>query len=774
MNEELEALHHAIEDRYVIERELGRGGMGTVYLAKDRKHNRQVALKVLSPSIGSGIVADRFLREIETIARLMHPHILPLHDSGKAGDYVYFVMPYVEGETLRSRMDKVGPLPVAEAVRIAREVASALDYAHRRDIVHRDVKPENVLLQEESAILADFGVARALAGKETLTASGVTVGTPTYMSPEQARGKEVDGRSDVYALGCVLYEMVTGQPPFTATDIGGVLRQHIAVDPVPPRTLRQALPASIDALIMRSLAKKRDDRFADAAEFAAALRSAEVSGATGTVDASSTRARFTLAAGGVVAVALAGWLIATSLPTATPVIESLAVLPLQNLMGDSTQEYFVDGMTEALIANLAQVEALKVISRTTVMQYKGSTRPLPELARELGVEAVIEGSVLRDGERVRISVQLVDATDRHLWADSYERRLADVLSLQMEVARAVAREVRVTLTASERERLTHARPVDPEAYEAYLLGRFHWNRRTRPDFLAAISAFERAIAVDPTYALPYSGLADSYIMLVEWRHMLPTEGAPLALTAAQHALRLDSTSAEAYTSLGEVLITTFDWVGAERAFRRALELNPGYATGHQWFGFFLSKMGRDDEAIAELERAVALDPRSLIIKTEAARVYYHAGRNGDALRMVEATEALDPTFGDVSWVRGNLAIEEGRYADAIEWFARARPSIGFVPELAGAYARAGRLDEARRVLTAMQDDVRASGREISAGLLAQARAALGDTDSALALLELAYERGADDFLSYLRVARLFDPMRDDPRFVDLMRRLRLD
>ena len=768
-------LDAALADRYRIERELGRGGMGRVYLAEDLKHRRRVAIKVLTSELGAAFGRDRFLREIETSARLTHPHILPLHDSGETDAFLYYVMPYVEGETLGARLKREGPLPVDEAVQLATEVADALAYAHRNGVVHRDIKPENILLAEGHAHVADFGVARAvsLAGGKALTGTGVAVGTPLYMSPEQVVGDpSIDGRSDIYSLGCVLYEMLAGTPPFTADTVEGVVRRHLTEPPVPLNVHRD-VPDVLARTVRRALAKSPSDRFADAQDFARELRGVTTSGAAVLASRRQRRDRWITVGAVVAALGVIGWYVVQE-PGGRPPqrFESLAVLPLENIGPDSAESYFADGMTEAIIAGLAQIEGLRVISRTSVMQYRNARRPLREIAAELGVDAVVEGTVLRIGPEVRVTAQLVDAaTDRHLWAQVYQRRLEDVLGLQMDLAGAIAREIQVTLSPAVRARLGGARQVDPAAYEAYLRGRFHWNKRTPAGFRAAIREFERAIELDPTYAAAYSGLADSYILLVEWQVMPPPEGVPRAKSAVREALRRDSLLAEAHTSLGEVRISEWDWVGAEQAFRRAIELNPGYPTAHQWYGYFLSKMGRHDEAIAELRRALELDPLSRVIHTELARVFYHARRYDSALAAIERAADLDSTFIDLAWMRAQVLEQRGRYAEAITAFRTGAGAIPVGAEIARVQATMGRPEAARRTLDSVIADARRTGAYLAPATLAEVHWVLGERDRAIELLEQAFATGVDDRLSYLKVLPTLDPMRDDPRFQDLLRRM---
>jgi serine/threonine-protein kinase len=762
ITEQLARLQAALAGRYAVERPLGAGGMAIVYLAEDLKHGRKVAIKVVRPELAATVGSGRFLREIETAARLNHPNILAVYDSGDADGLLYYVMPYVEDETLRGRLDRVGTMPLEEALQTAAGIAQALDYAHKRGVIHRDVKPENILFAEGHPIVTDFGVAiAARAGGGRLTQTGAPVGTPAYMSPEQAQGvANLDARTDVYSLGCVVCEMLAGDRTFAVP--------VLASDP----SMFAAVPPAVANVIRRALARDPADRPASAGELVAELRAAAgaVSGEGAPPVPRPRRSLVIGVAAGVVLGAAAWWGIRTL--GAEREFESLAVLPLENLMGDSAQDYFVDGMTEALITGLAQIEALKVISRTSVLRYRGTEKSIPTIARELGVDAVVEGSVLRVGDRVRITAQLIDAqTDRHLWAQSYERDLTDVLSLQMDVARAIAEEIRITISPAERARMDRERAVRPEAYEAYLRGRFHWGKRTRAGFTAALEEFRRAIELDPDFALPHSGLADVYVLLVEWGYLPPEEGIPRARAAALEALNRDSTLAEAYTSLGEVRLIQWEWDAAEQAYRRALELNPGYATGHQWYGFFLSKMGRHDEAVAELGRALELDPLSLIVHTEYGRVLYHARRFEEALQLGRQALALDSGFVDGYWVLGRASLELGRYRQAIAALQRI-PEFPYRNMLAATYAKAGRPAEARRVLEAYREWAAGEDGYLSPGLVAETFAALGYADSAMAWAERAYASGMDSRLTYLKVEPVWDPVRDDPRFQGLLRRMR--
>ncbi|PYP18552.1 MAG: hypothetical protein DMD52_01810 [Gemmatimonadetes bacterium] len=777
--DELARLTAALSARYTIERELGRGGMACVYLARDVKHQRLVAVKVLRAELAAALGPDRFLREIEIAARLTHPHILSLYDSGEAAGSLYYVMPYVEGESLRDRLEHAKQLPLEDALRIATAIASALAYAHGRDVVHRDVKPENILLAGDEAFVADFGIARAItaAAGERLTATGLTVGTPAYMSPEQAAGDQaLDGRSDVYSLGCVLYEMLAGQPPFTGPTAESVVRQHLTAPPPPVTRIRPAVSAAVARVIARALAKTPADRFATAHHFAEALEAAghETPQAAARRDRSRTLLR--AATAGVLLIGLGWWAYHRSHPTAASPrhIESLAVLPLDNLSRDSNQAYFVDGMTEALIADLSKIQALRVVSRRSVMRYKAVARPLPEIAHELHVDAVVEGSVILAGDRVRVTVELIDAAaDRHVWGETYDRRLGDVLGLQSELARTVAREVRVTLTPEEQARLPVARPVNLRAHSAYLLGRYFWNQRTPEGLAKAFEQFQQAIKADPRYPAAYAGLADYYNVLPFYRRVSPREVFPKAKAAAEQALALDDGLAEAHASLAYIkAYYDWDWAAAEREFRRALELNPSYAAAHHSYSRLLAATGRIDEALAEIRRAEQVEPISLVLQANTAMILFFGHRYDDAIHQLQETLKLDSTFDVAHWGLGLAYEQKGMYMPAIAALEKAAAlshrDANVLSSLGHVYAVTGRRAEAGQLI----DELRRQSREgyVSPYFFALISVGRGELDRAVGMLDQAAEERST-LLVYLRMDPRFAPLRSDPRFRALLRRL---
>ncbi|MGH7726399.1 MAG: protein kinase domain-containing protein [Candidatus Eiseniibacteriota bacterium] len=715
-------LNVALEGRYRLVAEAGQGASASVYEALDLKHGRRVALKVLLPEVAHAVGQDRFLREIELAASLQHPHILPLYDSGAAGSFLYYATPMVEGGSLRDRLARDGELPLDEALRIAAEAADGLDFAHQRGVIHRDIKPENILLSSGPALVADFGIARALSGETALalTATGFAVGTPAYMSPEQAAGSaRVDARADLYSLGCVLFEMLAGRPPFVGSTTESIIRQHLAVEPPDLRILRPAIGEGIGRFVSHLLAKDPIDRPAEAStvrDFLERARHEQVPGAQATQGPRSEsaprqsrglRAIALLAGSGLAIVALVAvirWLPHGPGGTGRAAIGSVAVLPLQNLSGDPEQEYFADGVTEALINDLSRIGALRVISRTSAMALKGAKDPLPVLARRLGVDALIEGSVTRAGNRVRITAQLVRARpEESLWADSYEREVEEILALQSDVARSIARAVRVRLTPEEEARIAAGAPrVNPEAHDAYLRGRHFLTSKLEGDgYRRALAEFERAIRIDPAYAPAWAGLADAYYNL-STLFLSPGEAMPKARAATERALAIDSTLAEGILTQAIILAQyDWDWDAAEERYRRALDLNPNDAWGRVHYSALLLERGRTAESVTEVRRARELDPLSQFIAVLEGFALMSDRRYDEAIAVLRPIIASDSTAAQAQWTlalcyeaRGSLdsALSAGGLAVAQSGHAHAMGILGRIQ------AKAGHTTEARRLL----------------------------------------------------------------------------
>jgi len=737
-----ERLNAALAGRYAIERELGSGGMATVYLADDLKYHRRVAVKVLRPELASVLGADRFLREVEIAASLNHPHILALYDSGEADGLLFYVMPYVKGESLRHKLEREQQLPIDDALRITRQVASALAHAHDQGVIHRDVKPENILLYESEAMVADFGIALAVsaAAGERLTETGLVVGTPEYMSPEQALGeRELHASSDVYSLGCVLYEMLAGEPPFTGPTAQAVIAKRL-VDPVPAvRRLRDAVPEGVERALMGALARVPADRFASAAAFAEAL-----------------------ATPGVVR---------------PPRPRSVAVLPFVNLSADPENEYFADGITEDVIAQLSKIRALEVISRTSVMPFKKRQEGLRAIAAKLGVATLLEGSVRRAGDRVRVVAQLIDAdTDQHLWAETYDRQLTDVFAIQTDVALQIAAALKAELSPDERTRI-HKEPTnDLQAYQLYLQGRHCLVKFTDPGIRRGIEYFEQAIARDPEYALAHAGVAMAFTELGGQGGGLVTSAQAYerAKEAAAKALALDGALGEARCMLAFLkFVCDFDWTGAEAEFKRALDLSPGSADTYDLYGRMLSALMRHDEAIAMVKRAQELDP--LAHRTDVASMLVRAGRYGEAVQAATRAVEFDPDDPRGRAILGWAHLKNGNPDTGLAQLERAVSTAPgntlFWAQLGQAYALVGRVAQAREVLRQLQDLARE--RYVSPYHLAYIYTGLGEQDTAIDLLEQAYEQRSGGVYG-MKGSFLFTTLHSHPRFVALLRRMHLD
>ncbi|MCH7491323.1 MAG: protein kinase [Gemmatimonadetes bacterium] len=781
----LERLKHVLADRYTIEKELGSGGMATVYLAEDLKHGRPVAIKVLRPEVAATVGPDRFLREIAIAAQLEHPHVLTLIDSGESGGFLYYVMPVVAGESLRDRLRRENQLSVEEAIEIARDVADALSFAHRNEVVHRDIKPENILLANGHAIVADFGIAQAVCAScgDNTTLAGASVGTPGYMSPEQAMGDEVDPRTDVYSLGAVLYEMLAGSAPYAAENAQATLARQV-VDPVPSvRKARPDVPKALDAAVRKALAKNPAERTETAAAFAEMLGRASAATASPSFEVlagprgrGSSRRTRTAALLAVLLLAGVDWWWFSVSGTGPSRIESLAVLPFSNLSADPEQQYFVDGMHDALITELARIHTLTVISRTSVMRFRDTDISIPEIGIELSVDAVLEGSVFKVGDSVRITAQLIGVVpERHLWAQTYDGDLGDVLRLHSEVARAIARAIEAELTPEETERLSTVRRVDPAAHDAFLQGRFHHAKGTVAGYETAIGYYSKAIEKAPTFAPAHAALALSIHLLGVSGGLPAHDTEPRARASAERALELDDRLAEARAVLAGIKsMYEWDWVGAERDYRRAIELDPSSAIAHQWYAYHLSSAGRHEEAIARARRGLELDPLNPMGRVVVADQLVFARRFERAIaELVKALE-MDPTLdraGELlEWNYAQLGRYDGAVALRRERLIRTNAGgsgAAAAEALEAAFSASGARGYWRWRLERLQRD--ATVRYVAPSEFAAVYAALGEKDAALEWLEEAYQQR--DAMELLDVWPGHDPLRSDPRFEDLLRRL---
>ncbi len=762
-----------LSDRYRIEREIGRGGMATVYLAHDRRHGRSVALKVLDPELAATVGHDRFLREIEIAARLSHPNILPLLDSGDADGVLFYTMPYIEGESLRERLDREGQLSMDDALRITREVADALTFAHGEQIVHRDIKPENILISSEHAVVADFGIAKAVtaAGGDTLTETGLVVGTPAYMSPEQAGGaSRIDGRSDVYALGCVFYHMVVGEPPFTGPSAQAILARH-AVDPVSPvSTVRSTVPVGMDLVITRALAKIPADRYATAELFAEALTRANTIRAPG---AFSDRVK----AGGrwvavlVTAVVLlvlgAGWLMRAA---SGQDIERVAVLPPLDLASNADQEPVVHGMYNALLTELGQVGVTVIGGAQSMMRYKGSDMTVREIAEELGVEAVIEPSVFWVGDSVGIGVRLIDGqTEESLWSHSYDADARNILTLYREVTRAIAGEIKLALTPLAEAHLASAREVNPQAHEAYLQGRFYSGKLSQANIERAIDYFNLALETDSSYAPAYAGLSWAWVASQQMGYVAPSEATPKAVAAARRSLVLDSLLPEGHHALATAVgWAGWDWEIMERGLKRAIALNPGYGDARADYSHLLLVLRRFDEAELQADSALASDPFNVKFQGFRGVIYQNTGQTSAAVAEFEKVLRTVPNHPIAHTVLADIHHKAGDY-DAVIGNMTAMYAAEGIEEFAEALSRDYEeigYGEAMRTagdrLAAMSDT-----EFVPPMMVATLYAYAGDSDAALSWLEMGYA-GREPNLPYIGVTPLFEFLHDEPRFQELL------
>jgi eukaryotic-like serine/threonine-protein kinase len=744
-----ERLGEALASRYKVERELGQGGMAKVFLAHDLKYERAVAVKVLRPDVAADVGATRFLREIQIAARLHHPHILPLYDSDQADGLLYYVMPYIEGESLRQRLLRERQLPVPEALQIAREVADALSYAHSCNVVHRDIKPANILLDSGHALVADFGVARAVGGAQT--SSGHVIGTPAYMSPEQVDGSEyLDGRSDIYSLGAVLFEMLTGEPPFRGSTVTAIIANRLTSPAPSARQFRELVPEAVDIAVKKAMANLPADRFTSATQFAESI---------------GTAATTAIAVGAAQAIA----------QEVGP--KAVAVLPFENMSTDPENEYFSDGITDDIIAQLSKISALKVISRTSSMQYKKTTKKIATIADELGVGAILEGSVRKAGPRVRIVVHLVDPkSEKHLWGETFDRQLTDVFEVQSEVAQQITGALAVTLSPEEKQRVEKKATGDAEAYNLYLLGRFHANKWSEANVQKGIDYYQDAISKDPHYAVAYAGMADALELLsIGFGSKPPIEYLAQAKAMALKALEMDDTLAEAHTSLAYARwLGDLDWVGAEREFKRALELKTSYVMAHEWYAEYLAALGRHDEAFSAIKRAQQLDPLSVPVTRAVGWVLYFARRYDQAIEELQKALAMDAEFLGARLVLWWVYVARGTPDVAIADIRKEleKPGLRTVKKLMLAYAcaAAGNKEEANGLLWELESKL--AGENRLALLSALLFTALDMKDRAFQQLHRAYELREPGLL-FLKVAPWLDPLRSDPRYGALVEQLGL-
>jgi TolB-like protein/tetratricopeptide (TPR) repeat protein/predicted Ser/Thr protein kinase len=788
---------------YRIVEKVGAGGMGVVYRAHDDRLNRDVALKFLPDELNHDENARALLiREARTASALNHPNICTIYDVGEADGKNYIVMEFVSGRSLAEQIPE-GGLPVETVIRYGEQIADAMAHAHERGVIHRDLKTPNVIVMPGGRVkVLDFGLAKHMTPGEitlktqsisTLTSEGAIVGTMHYMAPELFRGEPADARSDVWALGVVLYEMANGKRPFRGRT-SYELSSMILHDSPPP--LREIVPLGLRSVIEHCLAKEPAQRYQHASEIRAALEALRTNSAV--IPASAIQAsailpaiaaprsrlgRALLTASAVAALLLITvfiWKLVEVKWRASPAvgatsIQSLAVLPLENLTGDPKQDYFADGMCDALITELSQIKKLRVISRTSVMQYKDKHENPAQIAQELGVDALVEGSVLRSDDRVRISAELVQPqTGQNLWAHSYERTVTDILALQSDVARDIVTQIQIQLTQPEQERLAKTRTVVPAAYDAYLQGNYFVAKRTGEAVTQAVADYREAIQLDPTYAPSYAGLAGALTLAADYKDVPSSQVLPEAEAAAVKALQLDDNLAYAHAVLGQIRAYRLEWSGVLDEFQRAIELNPGEANSHHWHALALACAGRSDEAISEMKLAQELDPRSLIINANLSWVLYLAARYDEAVAQAQRTVAMDSSFAVAHGYLGQVYLAQRDYAKALQELQQALALSGnetsFKAELGNAYAVAGKKPEALEIL---RDLLQMYSRQyVSPYTIALVYVGLDQRDEAFQWLDKAYQERSVRLIN-IAVHPRFASLHSDPRFVALVQRIGL-
>jgi serine/threonine protein kinase/cytochrome c-type biogenesis protein CcmH/NrfG len=741
-----------IISHYRILEKLGEGGMGVVYRAEDTKLGRAVAIKLLPQHLGGDDEAKRrFIQEAKAASALDHPNICTIHEIDETKDgRIFMVMALYEGRTVKEHLGQ-GPLDIARAVDIATGVARGLERAHERGIVHRDIKPANIMVASDGLVkIMDFGIAK-LAGEATITRTGSSIGTVAYMSPEQASGGAVDHRTDIWSLGVFLYEMLTGRRPFGGDYDQAAIYAIMNEAPKPPSALRREVPADLDRVVMKAMAKSPAERFQSAGDMRAALESCMRSTAPGAVPSSGRK------------------------PEHLP---SIAVLPFKDMSPQKDQDYLCEGIAEELLNALVQIEGLRVAARTSSAQFKDKAINVQAIGRELGVQSVLEGSVRKSGDRLRITAQLINVEDGyHLFSEKYDRAADDVFAIQDEISLAIVDKLKVKLLRDEKSKLVKRHTDNEEAYRLYLQGRYFWNRRHEGRVQRGLEYFQRAIAIDPDYALPYSGIADCYFSLGFFDFLAPKVAFGKCKEAALKAVELDPDLAEAHASLGNALFY-FDWdlPAAEAEFRRAIGLNPNYAAVHYFYGMFLTAAGRFDDAVAQERRAMELDPIQVVIRAALAFTLRLADRNDEAIATSRASIEFDPNFF-VSWLNlGQSYALIGKFADGEDAIRKADDLMGgtstlILGVLGHVLEVAGKRDEARSILNRMLE--LSKSKYASAQLIAILYWIFDEHDAAFAWLERAIEE-RDHWVCYQYYLPAVREMRSYPRIQGILRRLGLD
>ena len=763
---------------YKILEMLGEGGMGVVYKAQDTKLDRIVALKFLPKHLLCDESAKtRFEHEAKAASALNHTNITTIYEIDEVEGECFICMEYVESKSI-TELIKEKTLSITEVLNISVQIAEGLNAAHKKGIVHRDIKSDNIMLTAEGLVkIMDFGLAK-LRGVSRVTKEGTTLGTMPYMSPEQVQGMEVDQRSDIFSFGVVLYEMIAGQLPFKGEHEAAIIYSILNETPEPLARYKSNVPGELQRVIEKALAKGKDERYQHVDEMMVDLKYIKKKLETTTTIHQPGKPKLLRKVSLYIYASVAILIVILILSklyffaSREVPINSIAVLPFQNLSADPEQEYFSDGITEALISELSKIKALRVISRTSVMRFKKTEKSLPEIAHDLNVDAVVEGSVQRVQDDIRITAQLIKAEpEKHLWADDFTKKFKDILILQSEVAQAIAREIKITVTPEEQQQLLATRTVNPEAQEAYLKGRFFVNKFNEADVRKGISYFEQAIAKDSSYALAYEGLAEGYDYLWNLGVMSAKDAFPKIKTWAMKALSIDETLAGAYAMIGDIESAEWNWQGGEENFKRAIGLNQNYAAGHAYYAWYLSLMKRYDEALSEAKRGVEVDPLWPMTKLTLAWTFFFRYQYDSAMIQVNEALSIDSTFVLGYVYLGDFYLWEGNFGEAIAQYQKAA-ALGYYSvrvSVAWAYARAGNAMKAREILADLKTEY------IAPAFLAILHMDLGERDRAFEYLERAYEENDVYLLLSVSLPRGFDPsldsLRTDPRFHALVKKI---